>query len=69
MQDGVPVEVYFHWSLMDNFEWDEGFGPRFGLYRVDYATQERVAGPGVAEFRRLAALVAATREAGAATPR
>ena len=55
MQDGVPVEGYFHWSLMDNFEWDEGFGPRFGLYRVDYATQERVAGPAVAEFRRLAA--------------
>ena len=41
MADRVPVLGYFHWSLMDNFEWAEGFAPRFGLYRVDYATQLR----------------------------
>jgi beta-glucosidase len=41
ISDGVPVEGYCHWSLMDNFEWVEGFTPRFGLYEVDYATQKR----------------------------
>jgi len=39
--DGVPVRGYFHWSLLDNFEWAEGYWPRFGLVEVDYATQER----------------------------
>lgn len=40
-QRGIPVEGYFCWSLLDNFEWAEGFGPRFGLTYVDYATQQR----------------------------
>jgi beta-glucosidase len=39
--DGVDVRGYVHWSLMDNFEWAHGFGPRFGLYRNDHATQRR----------------------------
>ena len=39
---GVDVRGYFAWSLMDNFEWGEGYVPRFGITWVDYATQERV---------------------------
>jgi beta-glucosidase len=39
--DGVPVEGYFQWSLMDNFEWNEGCAIRMGLVHVDYTTQKR----------------------------
>ena len=40
-RDGVDLRGYFHWSLIDNFEWAEGFEGRFGLYRVDYADNYR----------------------------
>ena len=40
-EDGVPCAGYFHWSLMDNFEWAEGYRERFGLVHVDYETQKR----------------------------
>ena len=41
MQQGIPVRGYVYWSLLDNFEWADGFGPRFGLVEVDYKTQRR----------------------------
>lgn len=42
IQAGADVRGYYVWSLMDNFEWVEGYRPRFGIVRVDYATGERV---------------------------
>jgi beta-glucosidase len=41
MEEGVPVLGYIYWSLLDNFEWDKGFFPRFGLVEVDYANFKR----------------------------
>jgi beta-glucosidase len=40
--DGVPVQGYLHWSLLDNFEWAEGYKQRFGLVYVDYPSQKRI---------------------------
>ena len=47
--EGVDVRAYLHWSLLDNFEWLEAWGPRFGLYRVDFedARTHRDAGSGI----------------------
>jgi beta-glucosidase len=43
IETGVPLKGYFAWSLLDNFEWAEGYSKRFGIVWVDYKTQGRVA--------------------------
>ena len=45
MENGVNLFGYMHWSLLDNFEWDKGFWPRFGLAYVDYKTKKRALRP------------------------
>jgi beta-glucosidase len=52
--EGVAVEGYFHWSLLDNFEWEKGYRPRFGLYRVDRQTLARTPAGGADVFAALA---------------
>jgi len=42
LAEGAPLAGYFVWSLLDNFEWGFGFTKRFGLYGVDFATQQRI---------------------------
>ena len=41
IQNGVPLTGYLQWSLLDNYEWAEGYSQRFGIVHVDYATQKR----------------------------
>ncbi|MFH1752547.1 MAG: glycoside hydrolase family 1 protein [Candidatus Omnitrophota bacterium] len=53
IKDGAPVFGYLHWSLLDNFEWAHGFGPRFGLVEIDYATQERRVRPSARIYARI----------------
>lgn len=54
IKDGTDVRGYFHWSLIDNFEWSEGFEPRFGLYEVDFETFERTPRPSAKVYAAIA---------------
>ena len=55
MDDGVDVRGFFAWSLLDNFEWAEGYRPEFGLVAVNLETFERTPKPSAAWFARIAA--------------
>ena len=54
MRDGVPVLGYIHWSLLDNFEWIRGYGPKFGLVAVDRTTFKRTPKPSAGVLGRIA---------------
>jgi len=58
LADGVDVRGYFHWSLLDNFEWNFGYRPKFGLVAVNRGTFERTVKPSA---RRLGAIARAGR--------
>jgi beta-glucosidase len=53
LRSGTRIDGYFYWSLLDNFEWLEGFRPRFGLFEVDYATLARRRRPSADLFAEL----------------
>ncbi|MSP15264.1 MAG: glycoside hydrolase family 1 protein [Myxococcales bacterium] len=55
IQDGLDIRGYYHWSLIDNFEWASGYCPRFGLYHVDFESADRTrrAGEGAEVYRRI----------------
>ena len=54
-RDGVPVRGYFLWSLLDNFEWADGYATRFGIVHVDHATQKRTPKLSAAFYREVIA--------------
>lgn len=53
ISEGADVRGYFYWSLLDNFEWDKGFWPRFGLVEIDYKTLERKVRPSAREYAKI----------------
>lgn len=53
LQEGADVRGYFYWSLLDNFEWARGFGPRFGLAAVDYGSMGRTVRPSAEVYARI----------------
>lgn len=52
-QEGLDIRGYFYWSALDNFEWAEGYRPRFGLIDVDYDTLKRSLRPSAAVYRAI----------------
>ena len=51
--EGLDLRGYFYWSLTDNYEWADGYGPRFGLVEINYETQERKIRPSADIFKEL----------------
>jgi beta-glucosidase len=60
---GVDMRGYFVWSLLDNFEWELGYGKRFGIVYIDYETQQRIPKSSARWYRDRIAAAVAEREA------
>lgn len=53
VSEGIPVLGYQYWSLLDNFEWAEGYEPRFGMIHVDYKNQKRTLKDSACEYKKI----------------
>ncbi len=53
IEEGANIKGYFHWSLLDNFEWDKGFDPRFGLIEIDYSNLYRKIRPSAFSYSKI----------------
>lgn len=53
IEEGIDILGYFHWSLMDNFEWEKGFNPRFGLVEINYKTLARKIRPSAFYYAKI----------------
>ncbi|OGX07022.1 MAG: hypothetical protein A2Z88_09710 [Omnitrophica WOR_2 bacterium GWA2_47_8] len=53
VEEGIDCRGYFHWSLMDNFEWEKGFSSRFGLVEMNYKTLERKPRPSAFYYAKI----------------
>lgn len=65
MEQGAPLKGYFVWSLIDNFEWAEGYSKRFGIVYVDYASQRRIVKASGTWYANFIAAYKQTHQAGA----
>ena len=53
IQEGVDVRRYYHWTVMDNFEWLEGESAAFGLYHCDFRSQQRTPRPSAKQYAQI----------------
>ena len=62
MASGVPVRGYFPWSLIDGYQWNDGFAPRYGLFHVDFTTPARTRSPtqGATAYSQIVAALGVT---------
>src|SRR5207244_12926806 len=62
ISEGIPVRGYLYWTLVDNFEWAEGWGVRFGLVELDPETQDRIPRSSASMFGEICRANAITEE-------
>ncbi len=62
IREGLPIKGFYHWSLVDNFEWAQGWDLRFGLYQLDQKTQERTLRDSGRLYKRIAEANAITHD-------